>query len=206
MTAPVPRPAPGGVGLLERAVGYLLGCLASVTPGRLDRRTPCRYWTLRDLLAHLADSLVALHEAIDTGRVGLAPQPPDPAADPVALLRTRAGELLGAWNAAEGGPPVSVGGRPLAARIVAVIGAVEITVHGWDVAVACGHHRPVPPALAADLLRLAPMVVTDDDRPDRFARPVPTAAAADPAARLLAFLGRDPYRVGPVVVEERRRA
>jgi hypothetical protein len=40
--------------------------------------------------------------------------------------------------------------------MVAVTGALEVTVHGWDLWVACGARRPVPPGLAAVLLLAAP--------------------------------------------------
>jgi uncharacterized protein (TIGR03086 family) len=75
---------------------------------------------------------------------------------------------------------------------VTSVGAVEIAVHGWDVAQACGHPRPIPPQLAKELLRLAPLLVTDADRPGRFAAPVAVPAHASPGDRLVAFLGRDP--------------
>ena len=44
--------------------------------------------------------------------------------------------------------------------MVAVTGALEITVHGWDIWVACGARRPVPPGLAAVLLPIAPLLIT----------------------------------------------
>jgi hypothetical protein len=51
--------------------------------------------------------------------------------------------------------PVTIWDRELTASIVAATGAIEITVHGWDIAVACGGNRPVPPGLAAVLLATA---------------------------------------------------
>jgi len=85
-----------------------------------------------------------------------------------------------------------IGPGDLPAGIVCGTGALEIAVHGWDLARACGHHRPVPPALAADLLEVAELLVVDADRPDRFAPPVAWPAPAGPGERLLAFLGRYP--------------
>lgn len=180
-----------GFALLERAVGYTLGSLLEVTPEAMSRPTPCRDWDLRALLAHMNDSLQALCEAADLGRVDLTPTT-DPAADPVTALRERACRLLGAWTAAPGRDDIAIAELSLATPLVAVAGALEITVHGWDVARACGVDRPIPASLAADLLPPASLLVTEADRSARFApalRPPPHATAAD---RLLAHLGRAP--------------
>jgi hypothetical protein len=72
------------------------------------------------------------------------------------------------------------------------VGAVEIAVHGWDVARACGYNRSIPAPLAEEMLWLAAVLVTDDDRPARFAPPVALSPLASPGARLVAFLGREP--------------
>ncbi|WP_375539122.1 maleylpyruvate isomerase N-terminal domain-containing protein [Actinomadura sp. J1-007] len=110
-----------GAGLLERSIGFALGTLRSLTPGDLERPTPCRGWNLRMLLRHVDDSLAALYEAIDTGSVRLRPEAgpepgPEPGADGdpelVAAFRARASRLLGVWSAAEGdGRVVTVGAR-----------------------------------------------------------------------------------------------
>ena len=87
---------------------------------------------------------------------------------------------------------VTIGGHTLTSALVAGTGAIEITVHGWDVARACGRTDPVPPALADELLDLAPLLVACTDRPGRFDRPVPVPPGAAPGDRLVAFLGRQP--------------
>ena len=65
--------------------------------------------------------------------------------------------------------------------MVAVTGAIEITVHGWDISVACGARRPVPPGLATVLLPIAPLLIPPDTRPGLFADPVRLAGPAGPA-------------------------
>lgn len=190
----VAAPLIGGVTLLERAISYTLGSLRIVTPESMSRPTPCRDWDLRALLVHMDDSLAALQEAVDTGRVDLdaAAADGDPAAGPVAALRNRACRLLGAWATAGGHDAVSVAGHPLTTGVVTGTGAVEVAVHGWDVARACGSHRPIPSPLAEEMLELSPLFVTDADRPARFAAPVDVSPLASPADRLIAFLGRSP--------------
>jgi uncharacterized protein (TIGR03086 family) len=189
---PAPLEAPPlveSLALLERAVAYARGALMHVTPTQLRRPTPCSAWDLGQLLAHMDDSLAALTEAADLGEVRL--RVPDGPASPVAVvesLRVRACSLLGAWSRAAGGA-VLVGDRTVASSIVACAGALEITVHGWDVGRATGHGTPVPDALALDLLGWVPVFVADADRPHRFGPElaVPMGTASD---RLLALVGR----------------
>ncbi|OIJ64555.1 hypothetical protein [Streptomyces mangrovisoli] len=83
-----------------------------------------------------------------------------------------------------------VGGLPLDVRVVVAVGAVEVAVHGWDVAQAAGWRRPLPGALAAGLLPVARRLVAAEDRGVRFAAAVPVPPQAPPGVRLLGFLGR----------------
>ncbi len=184
----------GGVALLERAINYTRGSLRLVTPEAMPWPSPCRDWDLRALLRHMNDSLEALHEGVAIGRVNLGAlaEYGDPAADPVDTLRERACRLLGAWIRADEDDEVSIAGLSLSSGVLTSTGALEIAVHGWDVAQACGRNRPIPPLLAEELLRVAPDRVTDADRPASFAAPVDVSPLAGSADRLVAFLGRDP--------------
>jgi uncharacterized protein (TIGR03083 family) len=216
----VPAALIGGSALLERAIGYTLGSLQLVTRQAMSQPTPCRGWDLRALLGHMNDSLLALTEAIDLGRVdvdlpvGGGNQAVDFAfdqADPVdgnpivglpvaggltvglvASLRDQACQLLGGLAATRCGRPIAVAGYELTRSIVTSTGAIEVAVHGWDVARACGRDRPIPPSLAEELLELCPLFVSDADRPNRFAAPADVPPLAGPGDRLLAFLGRHP--------------
>ena len=182
----------GGVTVLERAISYTLGSLALVTPDALDRPTPCRHWALYDLLDHLGDSMAALGEAAEVGRVTTTTCGVRSGEHVVGAVRDRAVHLLGAWARLDNLISVRVDDEPITAPLVAGAGALEVTVHGWDVARACGRTRPIPDALADELLDLAVLFVRNHDRPGRFGPPVPIAADAPPGDRLLAFLGRTP--------------
>ncbi|MFI6935197.1 TIGR03086 family metal-binding protein [Streptomyces sp. NPDC050287] len=174
--------------LLERSLAYALGSVAGVEPGNLGRGTPCAEWDLAELLGHLDDALDALHEGLTGGRIGLFPV--EPGADRACGFRRRACAVLGAWAAGPAEDEVLVGEVPLDVQVMAAVGAVEIAVHGWDVAQACGRLRPIPAPLAAELLSVARCVVGEADRGVRFGTPVrlPSRSRAD--TRLLAFLGR----------------
>jgi uncharacterized protein (TIGR03086 family) len=184
----------GGAALLERAVGYTLGQLHAVTSADLSRPTPCPGWDLRGLLEHMDDSLAALQEALDVRQVAPPGSGYGPAGSAVFLvgrLRDRGCRLLGSLSRARD-DLVWVGEIPVPAGVVTSAGAIDVAVHGWDVARACGRARPIPEELAAAMLEISPLLVSAADRPARFAARVPMPAHASASDRLLGFLGRDP--------------
>ena len=191
-----------GVALLERSMSFTLGGLLLVTPAAMTNATPCAEWDLRDLLLHMNESLQALHEAIAVGHLELDPAADlsaaradygDPRVDPVATLKNRACTMVGAWVRPDGPGAITVADRSLTSEVVAAAGAVEVAVHGWDVARACGADRPVPAALAEELLALCAVFVDDGDRPHRFGPAVAVGPRAPAGDRLLALLGRQPH-------------
>lgn len=189
------------VELLDRALGYTRMALSEVSDGDLARRTPCDRWDLGQLLAHMEDALDAFGEGA-SGVVDLEAHVP--AEVRVATLQQKACALLGAWSAGHRGE-VTIGDLSVPAGVVVLAAALEITVHGWDVAQATGARTPLPGDLARALLPVAEALVDDADRGDRFDDPhsIGTDAAAD--VRLLAFLGREPVD-GPAHEAQRREA
>jgi uncharacterized protein (TIGR03086 family) len=184
-------PRIAGPELLGRAVDYTRGSLLLVAGAPPDSRTPCERWDLLALLRHMVDSLAAFTEAAEIGYVDLVPDPvTGPVEGLVENLRNRACALLAAWTHHPGPGPVGVADRELRSDLVAAAGALEIAVHGWDVAQACGVDRPLPPGLALELLDVLPLLVDAADRPARFAEPVDVPLHARPSSRLLAALGR----------------
>jgi uncharacterized protein (TIGR03086 family) len=201
MTQLVPAAWPAeGTRLLEPSISYALGAVLAVTPELLPRPTPCRGWDLRMLLRHACESLAALGDGAETGRVGLDPAAEDGelAADPARAFRDRAGRLLDAWTSpGHQRQVIEIAGCPLPASVLAAAAALEVAVHGWDISRACGQRRPIPRALAASLLAIAPVLVPRAGRHPLFAAPVTVPATAGPSDRLAAFLGRAP-RESPV--------
>jgi len=185
------------VRLLEAAVDYGMECVEGVVPGALTLPTPCTGWNLATLLVHLDDSVTALREAPEQGCVTPPPAEPTGSADDrsaaelVAAIRGGTHALLEGWRRAAD-RPVAVGGWPLAGEVVAFVGAVEIAVHGWDVAVTCGGARPIPASVAREMLRWGPLIADDETRPQLFAPEVPVPVSAAAGDRLVAFLGRRP--------------
>lgn len=179
--------------LLEQAISYARLSVLDVTPALLPRPTPCRGWNLEMLLRHASESLAALHDGTVTGHVALIPATPDrvQAADPAWTFRDRAGRLLAA-RASTGcrREVLDIGDLPLPAIAIECAGAIEIAVHGWDISQACGRSRPIPDALAASLLAIAPLLIPETGRHPLFSPPVTATAQAGPGDRLVAYLGR----------------
>jgi uncharacterized protein (TIGR03086 family) len=187
-TGPV-RP-PGAVELLERAIAYTGAELVVERDEHLDRSTPCAQWDLLALLRHMDDSLDALAVAASAPALSLVPSPS--ALEGMALvdrIRWRACTLLGHWHPEPVGS-VGLGALALPRELLGAVGALEITLHGWDVSQATGSRRPIPPALAMDLWPVARDHVTDLDRPVRFGPEVNVPDTASPQTRLLAHTGR----------------
>jgi uncharacterized protein (TIGR03086 family) len=191
-------PLSSGPELLNAAVRYALAGAAMTTPLLLARPSPCTGWDLAMLLDHLCDSVAVLGEAIAAGAADQVPPDAGPERDPVTRLRGQAAGLLAAHAAAgqagQAGRLVAIGDRQLTTSMVATTGALEITIHGWDIFAACGASRPVPPALASALLPAAVLLVTPGTRPGLFADPVRLPGPACPGDQLVAFLGRRPWR------------
>lgn len=194
---------PRAVELLERAISYTRSSLILVTAADLDRATPCRGWTLHDLLTHMDDSLEALGVAAQASALSLVPSwPPGDGTDLLDSICHRARGLLARWHPRDGvpgdavpgdsvpGDAVELGDLSLSRELLGSVGALEITLHGWDVAEAIGRPRPIPAVLAMDLWPVARDHITDADRPVRFGGPVEVAAWATPADVLLAQAGR----------------
>lgn len=177
------------VELLERALGYTSGQLATVDDTLLDRPTPCAGWLLSDLLAHMEDSLDAFADAAG-GQVDVhVTRVERSSAGRISVIREKACALLGAWAGPRPGD-VLVGGLDLTSTLLVATAALEITAHGWDVGQATGSAAPVPAALARELLPVARLTVSATDRGLRFGpeRAVGPSAAYD--EQLLALLGR----------------
>jgi hypothetical protein len=55
---------------------------------------------------------------------------------------------------------VLVGDLPLAEHLLVAAGAIEISVHGWDIGQASGQPDSLPEGLAAELLTVVPLVLS----------------------------------------------
>ncbi|WP_433287107.1 TIGR03086 family metal-binding protein [Pseudonocardia sp. CA-142604] len=176
---------------LQGSLAYALDVVGRVVPDRLDDPTPCPGWDVRALVAHLTDSVTVLAGARTPSRAPADPDDPVPAfTEAVCLLLTRLPRRASRASGASGHPKST-------AELATAVGAVEVAVHGWDVARACGSTRPVPAVIAMDLLELVPALVPSGARSGLFGAPVRVPPGAPPGDRLVAFMGRSPAWAPP---------
>ncbi|MFA7765080.1 TIGR03086 family metal-binding protein [Streptomyces sp. NPDC048723] len=190
--------------LLDQAYATLREAVAGVPADGWDRPTPCAQWDVTQVLQHAAGDQLAYAARLTGG--------PGPTEDPFAPSGTLAGTPAGLLDpalaaAAEafagvtpGDVEVAVPLPPFSVPAGTAVGAaaLDAAVHAWDIAVATGRRPGLTDALAA-ALRPAADVLAEPLRGFAYGPAFPLAPGADDgaAARLLAFLGRDPGWAAP---------
>ncbi|WP_328961856.1 TIGR03086 family metal-binding protein [Streptomyces virginiae] len=192
--------------LLDQAYATLREAVAGVPVDGWGRATPCARWNVTQLLQHAAGDQLA-YAARLTGGPGPTEDPFVPsgtlAGPPVDLLEPALAAAAEAFaGVAPGDPEVAVPLPPFSVPAETAVGAaaLDAAVHAWDIAVATGRPPGLTDALAA-ALRPAADALVEPLRGFAYGPALPLAPGADhgAAARLLAFLGRDPGWAAPAV-------
>ena len=182
---------PDELSLLAEASRYLFRSMLLVRDADLSAPTPCQGWDLRQLLRHLRGSLAEVTDVLVVREFHGGP-----GTDPVAAVRDGVVDfLLAATSVPTAGGRCEIAGRPLPAKIVVYVGALEMVLHAWDIAQACRAGRAIPSDLASALLRVSPPLAEAGLAGNVLAEPLPTPTTATPGDRLLALFGRRP--IGP---------
>ncbi|WP_314253680.1 TIGR03086 family metal-binding protein [Streptomyces sp. DSM 40907] len=190
--------------LLDQAYAALRAAVAGVPADGWDRPTPCAQWNVTQVLQHAAGDQLA-YAARLTGGPGPAEDPFAPsgalAGPPAGLLDPALAAAAEAFaGVAPGDAEVAVPLPPFSVPAETAVGAaaLDAAVHAWDIAVATGRPPGLTDALAA-ALRPAADVLAEPLRGFAYGPAFPLAPGADDgaAARLLAFLGRDPGWAAP---------
>ena len=178
---------------LSRAFASTRRVLAGIDAGRLDDPTPCRLWTVRQLINHTVTAPRAGVGALRTGDFHV-PEEDFASGDFLAAYDATAEDALAAFE--EPGAMDKTVTLPFAdvpdAFLMTMITTDQFT-HGWDLARATGQPTDLDPELAEQLLGQA-------DIPDRFRgeegkapfgprREAPAGATA--ADKVAAHLGRE---------------
>jgi uncharacterized protein (TIGR03086 family) len=142
----------------------------------LDRPTPCRDWTVRQLLQHVCSdprNFITMAQGGDVDWSADVPLPDDPG----RAFREDADELLELVSEAPDAVSIQL---------------PEFTVHAWDLAQAIGGTEELDDELAKESLRIMRPMLKPEMRGDSFDAEVTVADDASPYDRLAAFTGRQP--------------
>lgn len=180
--------------LFTRAIERFVDRVSQVDDAQWSLPTPCSEWDVRTLVNHIAyEQLWAPHlvagETIE--QVGDRYDGDVLGAEPLATLRTAASGSTAAFAAADLDAVVHLSFADLPCREYLLQMLTDAEVHGWDLATALGQDRTLDAEVVDVLL---PSVIEQQDLirgSGMFGAEVPVAADADPAARLLALLGRE---------------
>lgn len=179
--------------LLDRAFASARSVLANVDPGRLDAPTPCRSWTVRDLINHMIKAPRFGVSALQTGEA--ADDDTDYTAGDfrAAYEQTArvAKEAFAAPEAAEAMVKLPFAEVP-GAFLMSMVTTDQFT-HAWDLARATGQSTDLDPDLATTLLgQLAiPDQFRGEDGKAAFGPIRQAPAGATAADRVAAHLGRE---------------
>ncbi|SEL24997.1 TIGR03086 family metal-binding protein [Rhodococcus maanshanensis] len=172
----------------EATLVVLQEVLRGLTADDLQRRTPCRDFTVAALAEHLLGSIRSL---------GSAGGGTMPAADAPGDVEVRVADAAQAategWRHRGLQGTVTPGSTAMPATTAVSILAIEFLVHAWDFATATGQRLDVPEQLASYVLGLAQSTISPQSRESgAFGEPVPVGDDAGPLERLIAFTGRSP--------------
>ncbi|RMH72637.1 MAG: TIGR03086 family protein, partial [Actinomyces sp.] len=161
-------------------------------PEHRELATPCRKWTVHDLVGHMVGGAAKMAAALDADPAAGA----DPDGDPLAAGPAQAWADASA-RLASAATPENLGaersfpfGTLPGAMGLSVIVADHLT-HAWDLARATGQELDVDDELAAWAHQVWSMVLSDELRNgDAFDVEQPCPAGAPAIDRLAAFTGR----------------
>ncbi|MGK5112004.1 TIGR03086 family metal-binding protein [Geodermatophilus sp. CPCC 205506] len=173
----------------------LKGVVAGVRDDQLTAPTPCPDMTVATLLDHVVGLTHAFRKSAEKDPVPGAPVASADALTPDwrVVIPAQLDALVAAWRKPEAWEgDTAAGGVEMPAPAIAVVALDEMTVHGWDLAVATGQEYSADPASVEACLGFASQVAAEPAVPGLFGPPVPVPDDAPPLHRLLGLTGRDP--------------
>jgi uncharacterized protein (TIGR03086 family) len=172
----------------DRLSAAFVTTVAGVPDDSWDAPTPCRDWTVLDLVDHM----VANHRQF----LGFVDRELDPAPptehDAVAALSIARDQVLADLRDPARADETYDGvfGERTFAWAVDSFLSFDLAVHRWDLARATGQDDAIPPDQLDRLLADAQSWGDMARAPGVFGPPVEVSSDADPQTRLLAYLGR----------------
>jgi uncharacterized protein (TIGR03086 family) len=164
--------------------------IAEVPADAWDKPTPCPDWTARDLVQHVVDTQGMFLGFVGKELGGIPSVTDDPARAWDAARAKIQHELDDPKLAAAEFDGFS--GRSTFEAAVDKFLCVDQVVHGWDLARTAGLDETIAPGDVARVRVIAESFGDAMRSPQAFGPEVEPPAGADPQAKLLAFLGRQP--------------
>ncbi|MGQ5263224.1 TIGR03086 family metal-binding protein [Micromonospora sp. ZYX-F-536] len=178
--------------LLAAAAPRTVDVVRGIGDDQLDLPTPCRDYTVRDLLNHLIEVVVNFQALAEKRSVEWADKPDHLVDGWRDRFEAETGRLVAAWSdpsTLEGVSP----GMGMPQTVIGGMALLDLTVHGWDLAVATGQPYEPAPEAVAELRGLVEGLAPTARRMGVFADPVPTSSVDLPDLdHLLAQTGRPP--------------
>jgi uncharacterized protein (TIGR03086 family) len=174
--------------------------VAHVGPTQFELPTPCSEWTVRELLNHLVGTLhlcaALLNDEMPPMNAGpdQAPTQDLIGDDPARAYCSGVGPLVAATTPDAVGRAHATPLGDMPGMALAGFAALDVLVHGWDLAKATGQTPDIDPALAQPLLEFALQFISDDmtTRGPRIGPKVTPPRDADAMVQLVAYMGRTP--------------
>lgn len=183
-----------GATQLEMVMPLLVGLVGRVGPGDLALATPCRGWSTRDLLNHVAGGAAMFADAFEGEPVrDISGRLPDVVGDDPAAAVTAAAQRFGDATRSPGAMDrvLELPWGPMEGPEVLRFIAFDLMVHSWDLATTLGVELDVREELVEDVDGFAHGVLDPWPRDDvNFSAPQPCPDGATSLERLVAYTGR----------------
>jgi uncharacterized protein (TIGR03086 family) len=177
--------------MLARAAEAAKVVAYGVRAEQLDDPTPCPEYDVRALLGHLMDVAAMSRQAAMKAEDG--PPPPFTGDDPAEEFGRRIDRAVHDWRRPEAFEGTTAMGAPdLPAEMAAQMTAVDLVVHGWDLARATGQELGCEPDVAAEVLAFMEKMGDMGREYGAFGPAVPVPPDAPTLDRALGLSGRDP--------------
>jgi uncharacterized protein (TIGR03086 family) len=179
---------------LAKAFASTRTILSNVTADDLDKPTPCKSWAVRDVINHVVGGAHWFGLSTEAGDAPEIPTTDYTQGDMVASFDEGVARTIAAFEAP--GAQEKIVKLPFGEFPGAVfmgLATSDTFTHGWDLAKATGQSTDLEPALAAEILQAASMLVPDavrGEEPMPFAPVKDAPAGATAADQLAAFMGR----------------
>ena len=172
--------------------------LGAIRDDQLNAATPCERLSLAEVVAHAGSLGVAFAAAARKDLGDLTDAPPE--ADAYVLdddwrdrYPANLAELAAAWREPAAWDGMTrLAGMDMPGEVVAMIALGEVTIHGWDIAVATGQDYAVDDDTARAVLSYVESFAADGPVDGLFGPAVPVPDDAPTFDRVLAVSGRDP--------------